>query len=121
MWYNPYIVKCILKKGAYELVYFEGNCCPSLEMGSISISIMLRLFPKHLLYFVILNIALVSIYGFRGDNFSFDFLWKESMGNSMYLGFTNGACQYTKNLAFIAWLIHYPSSQLLVENDICIG
>lgn len=25
MWYNPYIIKFVLKKGAYELVDFEGN------------------------------------------------------------------------------------------------
>lgn len=25
MWYGPFTVKRILQKGAYELVYFEGN------------------------------------------------------------------------------------------------
>jgi hypothetical protein len=25
MWFRPFIVKDILKKGAYHLVYFEGN------------------------------------------------------------------------------------------------
>jgi len=25
MWHGPYIVKCILQKGAYELIDYEGN------------------------------------------------------------------------------------------------
>ena len=25
MWHGPYIVKCVLKKGAYELVDYEGT------------------------------------------------------------------------------------------------
>jgi hypothetical protein len=25
MWYGPYIVRWVLEKGSYELVYFEGN------------------------------------------------------------------------------------------------
>ena len=24
MWHEPYIVKCILQNGAYELIYYEG-------------------------------------------------------------------------------------------------
>ena len=36
MWYGPYVVKCVLENGAYELVDYEGRQ-PwwSLEMGSI--------------------------------------------------------------------------------------
>jgi hypothetical protein len=25
MWHSPYIMRCVLKKGAYELEYYEGN------------------------------------------------------------------------------------------------
>jgi len=25
MWHGPYIVKCVLKKVAYELIHYEGN------------------------------------------------------------------------------------------------
>ena len=25
MWHGPYVVKCVLEKGAYELVYYEGT------------------------------------------------------------------------------------------------
>ena len=25
MWHDPYIVRCVLEKGAYELEYCEGN------------------------------------------------------------------------------------------------
>jgi hypothetical protein len=25
MWHGPYIVRCVLEKGAYELEYYEGN------------------------------------------------------------------------------------------------
>jgi hypothetical protein len=25
MWHGPYIVRCVLEKGSYELEYYEGN------------------------------------------------------------------------------------------------
>jgi len=33
MWYGPFIVKCVLKKGAYELIDFEGNKLAELRNG----------------------------------------------------------------------------------------
>jgi hypothetical protein len=36
MWFRPFIIKEVLKKGAYRLVDFEGNAWRSLEMGSTS-------------------------------------------------------------------------------------
>jgi hypothetical protein len=42
MWFRPFIVKEVLKKGAYRLVDFEGNIWLSLEMGSTSRSITRR-------------------------------------------------------------------------------
>ena len=35
MWYEPYIVKCVLDKGSYELQDYEGNCLREPKMGSI--------------------------------------------------------------------------------------
>lgn len=43
------------------------------------------------------------------------------MGDSVYLGFTDGACRHTQNLVSAAWVIQYPSGQLLVARGICIG
>jgi hypothetical protein len=42
MWFGPFIIKEVLKKGAYRLVDFEGNAWRSLEMGSTSRSITHR-------------------------------------------------------------------------------
>ena len=36
MWRGPYVVKCVLEKGAYELWITKGRPWRSLEMGSIS-------------------------------------------------------------------------------------
>lgn len=33
MWHGPYIVKCMLKKGSYELVDYEGNMLSEPKNG----------------------------------------------------------------------------------------
>ena len=33
MWLGPYVVSIVLKKGAYELTYFEGNKLPEPRNG----------------------------------------------------------------------------------------
>ena len=33
MWHGPYIVKCVIEKGAYELVYYEGIAFPEPRNG----------------------------------------------------------------------------------------
>jgi hypothetical protein len=49
LWHGPYIVKCVLKRGAYELVDYDGNPLWSLTMGSTLKSIMLRPFGHMML------------------------------------------------------------------------
>jgi len=43
------------------------------------------------------------------------------MDDLVYLGFTDGASQHTRNLAFVAWVFYYPYSQLFISRGICIG
>jgi len=43
------------------------------------------------------------------------------MDDLVYLGFIDGANRHTQNLASAAWVIYYPSGQLLVSGGICIG
>jgi len=43
------------------------------------------------------------------------------MGDFVYLGSAYGASRHTQNLASAAWVIYYPSGQLLVPRGICIG
>ena len=38
-----------------------------------------------------------------------------------HFGFADGASRHTRNLASTAWVLHYPSSQLLVSRGVCIG
>ena len=38
-----------------------------------------------------------------------------------HFGFTDGASRHTRNLASAAWVLHYPSGQLLVSRGVCIG
>ena len=33
MWLGPYVVSKVLKKGAYELIYFDGNKLPESRNG----------------------------------------------------------------------------------------
>ena len=38
-----------------------------------------------------------------------------------HYGFADGASRHTRNLASAAWVLHYPSGQLLVSRGVCIG
>ena len=38
-----------------------------------------------------------------------------------HYGFTDGASRHMQNLASVAWVLHYPSGQLLVSRGVCIG
>ena len=38
-----------------------------------------------------------------------------------HLSFADGASRHTRNLASVAWVLHYPSGQLLVSRGVCIG
>ena len=38
-----------------------------------------------------------------------------------HYGFTDGASRHTRNLASTAYVLHYPSGQLLVSGGVCIG
>ena len=52
MWLGPYVVSNLLKKGAYELIDFDGNKLPEPRNGLYLKSTMLRLstFSYILLY-----------------------------------------------------------------------
>ena len=43
------------------------------------------------------------------------------MDGLIYFRFTDGASQYTQNLASTTWVIYYPSGQLMVSRGVCIG
>ena len=38
-----------------------------------------------------------------------------------HYGFADGASRHTRSLASAAWVLHYPSGQLLVSRGVCIG
>jgi len=88
-------------------------------MGSILKSILRRL---QLNIFLVVNVVYlcIPIYRFRSDVDTFDLLWKVLMDNLIYLGFADGASRHAQNLASAAWVIYYPSDQLLVSRGICI-
>lgn len=50
-----------------------------------------------------------------------DFLWQVLMDDLIYLGFIDGANRHTWNLASTAWVIYYPSIQLMVLRGVCIS
>ena len=43
------------------------------------------------------------------------------MDDLVYFGFTDGVSRHTRNLASVAWVIYYPSGQLMVSGGVCIG
>ena len=43
------------------------------------------------------------------------------MDDLIYFGFADGASWHTQNLASAAWVIYYPSGQLMVSRGVCIG
>ena len=46
MWRGPYVVKCVLEKGAYELVDYEGTALAEPRNGLISRSTMHDFQPR---------------------------------------------------------------------------
>jgi ribonuclease HI len=51
----------------------------------------------------------------------FGLLWKVLMDDLVYFGFADGASRYTWNLASAAWVLYYPTGQLIVSRGVCIG
>ena len=51
MWRGPYVVKCVLEKGAYELVYYEGMALAEPRNGSILRNTMHDLQPRLLIVY----------------------------------------------------------------------
>ena len=51
----------------------------------------------------------------------FDLLWQVVSDVMSHFGFADGASRHTRNLASAAWVLHYPSGQLLVSRGVCIG
>ena len=90
-------------------------------MGSILRSIMPRLVPSICFGFVNIVFFCIFVYWFCCDVDVFDLPWQVSMDDMIYLGFVDGASQNTQNLASVAWVIYYPSGQLLVTMGICIS
>ena len=43
------------------------------------------------------------------------------MDDLVYLGFTDFVSRHTRNLASAAWVIYYPSTQLMVSRGVCIS
>ena len=93
----------------------------SLEMGCSLKCITPRLLPSiyfgciYCIYFSYLSIDFVVTLIFL------IFLGGWFMDDMILFGFTDGASQHTRNLASTAWVIYYPSCQLLVSRGICIG
>jgi len=38
-----------------------------------------------------------------------------------FYGFSNGASRHTRNLASVAWVIYYPSDELIISGRRCLG
>ena len=82
---------------------------------------MPRLWPSILIcciYFVFVHIWVSD---FWCDFDEFDLLWQVILDDMSHFGFADGASRHTRNLASAAWVLHYPSSQLLVSRGVCIG
>jgi ribonuclease HI len=45
----------------------------------------------------------------------------EMSSGSVHVGYADGACRHTRNLASTAWVIYSPSGQLLSSGGSCLG
>lgn len=71
------------------------------------------------IYFLFLYISEFSIWWCDFDEF--DLLWKVLLDVINHFGFVDGASRHTWNLTSTTWVLHYPSSQLLVLRGVYIG
>src|ERR1700733_1104883 len=51
----------------------------------------------------------------------FGLLLQVLMDDLVYFGFADGASRHTRNLVSAAWVLYYPTNQLMVSRGICIG
>ena len=51
----------------------------------------------------------------------FGLLWQVLMDDLVYFGFADGASRHNQNLASAAWVLYYPTGQLMVSRGICIS
>ena len=51
----------------------------------------------------------------------FGLLWHVLMDDLVYFGFADGASRHTWNLTSTAWVLYYPTGQLMVSRGVCIG
>ena len=51
----------------------------------------------------------------------FGLLCQVLMDDLVYFGFADGASRHTRNLAYAAWVLYYPTGQLMISRGVCIG
>ena len=51
----------------------------------------------------------------------FGLLLQVLMDDLVFFGFADGASRHTRNLASAAWVLYYPTGQLMVSRGVCIG
>ena len=69
----------------------------------------------YILYIFTCLIKIFSISTFFGLR------WQVLMDDLVYFGFVDGASRHTRNLASTAWVIYYPTGQLMMSRGVCIG
>ena len=47
--------------------------------------------------------------------------WLFQMSSNRFVGFTNGVSRHTCNSASVAWVIYFPSGQLVASGGACLG
>ena len=115
------MVKHVLKKGAYELVDYEGMALVEPRNGLYlkkyyAWSSAKATYCILLYHFAWLGLFLTVI----GFVISFHVFWQMSMESSTYIGFTDGASHHIQHLAFAAWVIYTPIVQVLSSGGICL-
>jgi len=70
--------------------------------------------------FVYIVFLYIFVWHFLISTF-FYLIWHVLMDDLIYFGFVDGASLHTQNIASTAWVIYYPSGQLMVSSGVRIG
>ena len=133
LWHGPYIVKWALKKVAYELSYYEGNKLAEPRNGiylkkyyawsfmpSSTFLYYMYIFSLKVCFCVFFLYIEWSIFSALLKNTLY-FMWQMSTIPSNYIGYVDGASQYTWNIVFASWVIFSPTNELVGSRGIFLG
>ena len=115
MWHGHYIIKRVLKNGAYELIDYEVHPLDQpingLYLKKYFAWVIQACFVYIGVFFIFLHVLIWC--ALRAFSCLFESYLFVYMSITPYVGFADGASRSTRNLSSAAWVIYDPAGELI--------